>query len=154
VVGREEKHVLINHQLDDGGIGRGVTTTELQPLSKVMQASSRSRCKRRITLIGGRRWDSDINGSVTREGGRGGVALVVGVKEKACVGWAGGEGIRDEVEGFGGDGVVGDGKTSKGGKFRAWFLSVTMSPPEAILQNTRLMKTEQLGCSKNTDVVF
>jgi hypothetical protein len=73
--GGEEKHVLINHQLDDRGIGRGVTTTELQPLSKVVRASSGSRCKRCITLIGGRRRDSDINDSI-REGGGGGVALV------------------------------------------------------------------------------
>jgi hypothetical protein len=33
--------------------------------------------------------------------------------------------------------------------------SVIMSPPHAIFQNTRLLvKTEQVGCSKNTDVVF
>jgi hypothetical protein len=55
--GGDEKHVLVDHQLDDGGIGRGVTTTERQPLGKVMRVSS-GRC---ITLIGGRRWDSDIN---------------------------------------------------------------------------------------------
>jgi hypothetical protein len=114
--GGEEKHVLISHQLDDGGIGRGVTTTELQPLGKVMPASSGSHCKRCITLIGGRRRDSDINDSI-REGGGGGMALLVGVKEKADVGGAGGEGSRDEVTGFGGDGVAGDDETSKGGEF-------------------------------------
>jgi hypothetical protein len=101
-----------------GGIGSGVTTTELQPLGKVMRASSGSRCKRCITLIGGRRRDSDINDSI-REGGGGGVALVVGVKEKADVGGAGGEGSRDEVTGFSGDGVAGDDKTGKGGEFAA-----------------------------------
>jgi hypothetical protein len=110
--GREEKHVLINHQLYDGGIGMGVTTTKLQPLGKVMRASSGSRCKRCITLIGGRRQDSDINDSI-REGGGGGVALVVGVEKKVDVGGAGGEGNRDEVMGFGGDGVAGDDETGK-----------------------------------------
>jgi hypothetical protein len=28
--GGEEMQLLVNHRLDDGGIGRGVTTTELQ----------------------------------------------------------------------------------------------------------------------------
>jgi hypothetical protein len=86
--GGEEKHVLVGHGLDDGGIGRGVTTTELQPLGKVMRASSRSCCKRCITLIGGRRRDSDINDSVS-EGGGVRVALEVGVKEKEDVGGVG-----------------------------------------------------------------
>jgi hypothetical protein len=128
--GGEEKHVLIDHQLDDGGIGRGVTTMELQPLGKVMQASSGSRCKRCITLIcckrciamiGGRSQDNDINGSIS-EGGGVGVTLVVGAKEKANVGRvAGGEASRDdEVSGFlGGDRVAGDNKTGKGGEFAA-----------------------------------
>jgi hypothetical protein len=116
--GGEEKHVLIDHRLDDGEIGMGVTTTKLQPLGKVMQASSGSHCKRCITLIGGRRRDSDINDSVG-EGGGGGVALVVGVEEEANVGWAGGGGSRDEVTVFSGDGVTGDDETGKGGKFAA-----------------------------------
>ena len=116
--GREEKHLLVDHQLDNGGVGRGVATTELQPLGKVMRASSGSRCKRCITLIGGRSRDSDINDSIS-EGGGGGVALVVGVKEEANVGGAGGEGSRDEVPGFGGDGVAGDNETGKGGEFAA-----------------------------------
>jgi hypothetical protein len=85
----------------------------------VMRARSGSRCKRCITLvIGGRIRDSDINDSV-REGGGGGVALVVGVKEKANVSRAGGEGSRDEVVGFDGDGVAGDNETNKGGEFAA-----------------------------------
>jgi hypothetical protein len=116
--GGEEEHILINHRLDDGGIGMGATTTKLQPLVKVMRASSGSRCERCITLIGGRRRDSDINDSVG-EGGGGGVALVVGVEEEAIVGWAGGGGSRDEVTGFGGDGVAGDDKTGKEGEFVA-----------------------------------
>jgi hypothetical protein len=62
--GREEEHLLVNHQLDDGGIGRGGTTMELLPLGEVMRASSGSRCKRCITLTRGRRRDSDINDSV------------------------------------------------------------------------------------------
>jgi hypothetical protein len=34
--GGEEEHLLIDHQLDDGGIlGMGVTTTKLQPFGKV-----------------------------------------------------------------------------------------------------------------------
>jgi hypothetical protein len=45
--------------------------------------------------------------------------LVVGVKEEADVSWAGGGGSTDEVTGFGGDGVVGDDKTGKGGEFAA-----------------------------------
>jgi hypothetical protein len=113
--GGKEEHVLINHQLDDGGIGMGVTNMKLQPLGKVMQASSGSHYKRCITLIGGRRWDSDINDSVG-EGGGGGVALVVEVKEEADVSWAGGGGSRDEVTGFGEDRVAGDDKTGKGGR--------------------------------------
>jgi hypothetical protein len=116
--GGEEEHLLVNHRLDDGGIGRGVTTTELQPLGKVMRASSGSRCKRCITLIGGRRRDSDINDSIS-EGGGGRVALVVGVEEKANVSGAGGGGSRDEVSGFGGDRVAGDNETGKGGEFAA-----------------------------------
>jgi hypothetical protein len=72
---------LIDHQLNDGGIGTGVTTTKLQPLGKVMRASSGSHCKRCITLIGGRRRDSDISDSVG-EGGGGGVALVVGLRRR------------------------------------------------------------------------
>jgi hypothetical protein len=100
--GGEEKHILINHCLDDGGIGTGGTTTKLQPLGKVMRASSGSRCERCITLIGGKRQDIDINDSVG-EGGGGGVALVVGVEEEANVGWVGGGGSRDEVMGFSGD---------------------------------------------------
>jgi hypothetical protein len=48
------------------------------------------------------------------------VALVVGVKEKANVGRAGGVGSRDEVLGFCGDRVAaGDNKTGKGGEFVA-----------------------------------
>jgi hypothetical protein len=116
--GGEEEHIVINHHLDDGGVGRGVTTTKLQPLGKVMRASSGSRCERCITLIGGRRWDSDIDDSVG-EGGGCGVALVVGVEEEADVGGAGGGGGRDEVTGFDGDGVAGDDETGKGGKFTA-----------------------------------
>jgi hypothetical protein len=71
-------------------------------------------------LTRGRRRDSDINDSIS-EVGRGGVALVVGVKEKkANVGGAGGGGSRDEVLGFCGDRVVaGNNKTGKGGKFMA-----------------------------------
>ena len=44
--GGEEEHIVINHCLDDGGVGRGVTTTKLQPLGKVMRASSGSHCER------------------------------------------------------------------------------------------------------------
>jgi hypothetical protein len=32
--------------------------------------------------------------------------------------------------------------------------SVIMSPPDSTFQNTRLVKTEQVRCSKNTDLVF
>jgi hypothetical protein len=70
-------------------------------------------------LVGGRRRDSDINDSIG-EGGRGGVALVVGVEEEADVGWAGGGGSGDEVMGFGRDRVAGDDKTGKGGKFAVY----------------------------------
>ena len=62
--GGEEEHILVNHRLDDGGVGRGVTTMKLQPLGKVMRASSGSRCERCITLVGGRRRDGDIDDSV------------------------------------------------------------------------------------------
>jgi hypothetical protein len=116
--GGEEEHILIDHPLDDGGVGRGATTTKLQPLSKVMRASSGSCCERYITLIGGRRRDGDIDGSIG-EGGRGGVELVVGVEEEADVGRVGGGGGRDEVTGFNGDGVAGDNETGKGGEFAA-----------------------------------
>jgi hypothetical protein len=116
--GREEEHILGNQRLNIGRVGRGGTTTELLPLSKVMRASSRSRCKRCITLTRGRRRDSNINASIS-EGGRGGVALVVGVTEEANVGRAGAGGGRNEVPGFGGDRVAGSNKTSKGGKFMA-----------------------------------
>jgi hypothetical protein len=118
--GGEEEHIVIDHRLDDGGVGRGVTTTKLQPLGKVMRASSGSCCEMCITLIGGgRRRDSDIDDSVG-EGGWGGVALVVGVKQEANFGGAGGGGSRDEVTGFDGDtGVAGDDETSKGGEFAA-----------------------------------
>jgi hypothetical protein len=47
--GREEEHILGNKGLDNGRVGRGGTTTELLPLSKVMRASSGSRCIRCIT---------------------------------------------------------------------------------------------------------
>ena len=100
--GGEEEHILVNHRLDDGGVGRGATTTKLQSLSKVMRASSGSRCERCITLVGGRRRDGDIDDSVG-EGVGGGMALVVGVEEEANVGGTGGGGGRDEVTGFDGD---------------------------------------------------
>jgi hypothetical protein len=35
-----------------------------------------------------------------------------------------------------------------------WSPSVIMSPPDAIFQNARLVKMEQVGCSKNTNLVF
>jgi hypothetical protein len=70
--GGEEEHILVNHRLDNGGVGRGATTTKLQPLGKVMRMSSGSCwCERCITLIGGRRRDSDINDSVGEGGGVG-----------------------------------------------------------------------------------
>jgi hypothetical protein len=47
--GGEEEHILIDHRLDDGGVGRGATTTKLQPLGKVMRASSGSRCERCVS---------------------------------------------------------------------------------------------------------
>jgi hypothetical protein len=59
-----------------------------------MRANSGSRHKRCITLTRGRRRDSNIDDSIS-EGGRGGVALVMGVKEEANVGRAGGGGSRN-----------------------------------------------------------
>jgi hypothetical protein len=116
--GREEEHILGDKGLDNGRVGRGGTTTELLPLSKVMRASSGSRCKRCITLIRGRRRDSDINDSIVQGGGCG-VALVMGVKRKANVGRAGVGGGGDEVFGFIGHRMTGSNEAGKGPKFTA-----------------------------------
>jgi hypothetical protein len=77
--GKEAEHVLVNQRLDNRGVGRGGTTTKLLPLSEMIWASNGSHCKRCITLTRGRTLDSKINDSIG-EGGRGGVALVVGIK--------------------------------------------------------------------------
>lgn len=69
-------------------------------------------------MVRGRRRDGNINDSVS-EGGRGGMALVVGVKEEANVGRAGGRGGRNEVFGLIGNRVAGGDETSEGGKFTA-----------------------------------
>jgi hypothetical protein len=111
--GREEEHVLVDQRLNNGRVGRGGTTMELLPLSAMMRASCGSRIKRSITLARGRRWDSNIKDSIS-EGGRGGVALVMGVKEEANVGRAGGRGGRNKVLGFSGDRMVGGNEISKG----------------------------------------